>query len=90
MMYKSQLYIKNDPYDWFCGPGSHLCFEDEQKSFEFDMTWVWVNNKIIFFLGVNIEIRCAYEMFLRERHEIIHRNGQISSAETQLVSASMI
>ncbi len=23
MMYKSQ-FKKKDPYDWFCGPGSHL------------------------------------------------------------------
>ncbi len=22
-MYKSQ-FQKNDPYDWFCGPGSHM------------------------------------------------------------------
>ncbi len=24
MMYKSQ-FRKIDPYDWFCGPGSHIC-----------------------------------------------------------------
>ncbi len=25
MMYKSQ-FRKIDPYDWFCGPRSHMCF----------------------------------------------------------------
>ncbi len=24
-MYKSQ-FKKNDPYDWFCGPGPHMLF----------------------------------------------------------------
>ncbi len=27
MMYKSQIR-KMDPYDWFCGPGSHITIEN--------------------------------------------------------------
>ncbi len=29
MMYKSQ-FQKIDPYDWFCGPGSHLFFAHQK------------------------------------------------------------
>ncbi len=31
MMYTSQ-FRKIDPYDWFCGPGSHLAYEFRQTS----------------------------------------------------------
>ncbi len=33
MMYKSQ-FQKMDPYDWFCGPGSHLFNWEDLDAFE--------------------------------------------------------
>ncbi len=76
-------YIKKDPYDWFCGPGSRLCFVDEQKSFGFGTTWVWVNDKRISFLAVNMHMRCF-------RENVMKSFTEISSAQTQSISASMI
>ncbi len=33
-MYKSQ-FRKIDPYDWFCGPGSHMCKWDLDRKYSF-------------------------------------------------------
>ncbi len=46
MMYKSQ-FQKMDLYDWFCGPGSHMCNNHEVKSLD----PFFGNQKITFYVG---------------------------------------
>ncbi len=53
-MYKSQ-FQKIDPYDWLCGPGSHLLIFDLALFFIFSLVFILVcfSNFMCFF---NIKI----------------------------------
>ncbi len=63
-MYKSQLK-KKDPYDWFCGPGSHIIMEENV---------IYLSNLFIIYLHFIMFnwIECIYYNFYLFIYSFIH------------------